>query len=60
MNYFSRITADHWTAKNNSQDEAKELAMTMDKLLISGNNLKEYLNDFKESVKEINESNTSH
>jgi hypothetical protein len=51
--YFSRITADHWTAKNKLEEAAKKLAWEMDRHLIPGDKVKEFLGDFEKKMNEL-------
>ena len=53
--YFSRITADHWTAKNNLQKAAHKLAHEMDRRLIQEHELTYFKNEFKECAKRLNQ-----
>lgn len=52
--YFSKITSDHWTAKNKLQAAAKEVARKMDGILINENKQIEFINQFKEEILRIN------
>ena len=52
--YFSRITRDHWTAKNNLEKAAKKLAREMDRILISENRVPAFKKEFQEKVNALN------
>ena len=51
--YFSRITADHWTAKNSLEKAAHELAYEMDRFVIPEPLVEGYLDLFKERITEL-------
>lgn len=53
--YFTRITADHWVAKNKLAEEAKQLALKMERLIIHEDTLQSYRDAFIQSVKELND-----
>lgn len=55
--YFSKITADHWTAKNNAEKEAKKLAKEMDGILINADRLLTFKADFIDGIERINKNN---
>lgn len=57
MIYFSRITAIHWTAKNNAQKQAKELAMEMDRHMVEEQVVKNWLQIFELKIYQINLDN---
>lgn len=44
--FFSRITADHWSAKNKLQEAAHKLAQEMDRKLISEAQVPDFNRDF--------------
>jgi len=52
--YCSRITANHWVAKNNLAKEAKQLALRMEKLLLHEDTLRLYKDTFIQAVKDLN------
>jgi hypothetical protein len=52
--YFSRITADHWTAKNELHRKVNTLAHELDKRLIRGSELETFKADFFERVDVLN------
>jgi hypothetical protein len=52
--YFSRITADHWCAKNESQKEAHKLAHEMERRLITSDQVLDYKAEFIDKVSRIN------
>lgn len=52
--YLSRITADHWTAKNNLEKAAHELAKDMDRRLLTENQIKGFKKEFQDKVDELN------
>jgi hypothetical protein len=53
MILFSRITADHWTAKNKLEEAAKQLAYSMDRKLIKQEEVKSFMNEFQKKVDEL-------
>lgn len=55
--YFSIITQDHWTAKNNAHKEAKELAQAMSRTIIEEKELGEYEEDFRARLAALNQRN---
>lgn len=52
--YLSRITADHWTAKNNLQKAAHKLAHTMDKIFIPAEEVENFKKYFHSRIEELN------
>lgn len=54
-NYFTRITQDHWTAKNSAHSEALKLAYLMERKVFPENELQDYLDTFKKLVGYIND-----
>ena len=54
ITFFSRITADHWTAKNKLQAAAHELAYEMDRKRIPCDMLEDYISEFKRRIHELN------
>lgn len=53
--YVSRITADHWMAKNNLEKAAKKLAKEMERRLIPGDQLADYKKEFKDKIEQLNQ-----
>jgi hypothetical protein len=53
-NYFSRITADHWCAKNKLEKAAHKAAKEMDRRLVPDWQVKAYKEEFKEKILKIN------
>ena len=53
ITFFSRITADHWTAKNKLEAAAHELAYEMDRKLIPGAFLKEFIKEFERKIHKL-------
>jgi hypothetical protein len=53
--YFTRITADHWVAKNKLAEEAKQLALRMERLLLHEDTLQLYKDTFSQAVKDLND-----
>lgn len=53
--YVSRITADHWMAKNNLEKAAKKLAKEMERKLIFGEQLFAYKKEFKNKIEQLNQ-----
>jgi len=56
MKYFSRITADHWTAKNKLEAAAHLLAYEMDRKLIPDSDVKEFLELFQHEMNKLCQS----
>ena len=52
--YFSRITADHWTAKNRLDKAAKEVAMIMDRKIINQEDIEVFKTEFTYRIDIIN------
>lgn len=53
--YFSIITQDHWTPKNNAHKEAKEIAQKMSRTIIEEKELDEYEEDFRARLAALNQ-----
>jgi len=53
-NYFSRITADHWCAKNKLEEAAHKVAKEMDRRLVPDWQVKAFKEEFKEKILKIN------
>ena len=53
--YVSRITADHWMAKNNLEKAAKKLAKEMERKLIMENELPAFRKEFQLKIKQLNQ-----
>jgi hypothetical protein len=53
--YFSRITADHWCAKNNLEKAAHKLAKEMDRRIVPDWQVKAYKEEFKTKIQKLNE-----
>jgi hypothetical protein len=51
--FFSRITADHWQAKNRLEEAAKLLAREKDRILVPENKVQDFLNEFEQKIKEL-------
>jgi hypothetical protein len=54
MNYVSRITADHWSAKNKLEAAAKLVAQHMDHMLIPDREKDKWFLDFKNAIDKVN------
>jgi hypothetical protein len=52
--YFSRIVADHWCAKNKSEEAAHKLAHEMERRILTIDQVKAYKEEFKARVNQIN------
>lgn len=52
--YVSRITADHWMAKNDLEKAAKKLAKEMERRLIPGDKLSAYKKEFRDKIEKLN------
>jgi hypothetical protein len=53
--YFSRITDDYWTPKNQLEKAAKELARKMDRRLINEMELTDFRLEFEMQIKLLNQ-----
>jgi hypothetical protein len=56
--YFSRITADHWVAKNKLEAAAKKLAYEMDRQLVPENKIPVFKTDFQRKLSKLNEEHS--
>ena len=52
--YFSRITSDHWIAKNNLQKAAHKLAKEMDRRVLTESQVPAFKKEFKEKIDALN------
>ena len=52
--YFSHITADHWTAKNNLQKAAHKIAVEMDRRIVLDDEVALFKADFKTKIDALN------
>jgi hypothetical protein len=52
--YFSRITADHWSPKNNLHKAVNHLAVEMDRRLISEDKILDYRVEFLDKLAKLN------
>lgn len=55
--YFSKITADYWTLRNQAHQQARELAQSLDRHLLNKKDVEEFIDDFKQGIIEINTNN---
>lgn len=53
--YFTRITQDHWSPKNNAHKEAQKLALLMERKVFPEKELQDYLDTFMKLVGYIND-----
>jgi hypothetical protein len=53
--FFTKITADHWTAKNKLQEEVKKLAREMDRRLLRNFEVATFIIRFRKKIKESND-----
>jgi len=53
--YFSKVTSDYWTAKNNLQKEAKQVAMSMERQIIAEADILTYFNIFDKKIRDLND-----
>lgn len=53
--YFSRITADHWAAKNKLHKAANELAVEMDRRIIPEEKVLDYKVEFLDKFERLNQ-----
>jgi hypothetical protein len=54
--YFSRIVADHWSAKNESQKAAHKLAKEMERRIVSQDKVLDFKAEFIDKVTWINKA----
>jgi hypothetical protein len=52
--YFSRITADHWCAKNNLQKAAHKVAKEMDRRIVSSDQVADFKTEFNNKIDKLN------
>ena len=52
--YFTKITADHWTAKNNLYKDAHKLAHDMDRRIMPEADLPSFKKEFQDCVDFLN------
>jgi len=53
--YFSKITADHWSAKNKLQAEAKEIARDMERRIIIESEKLDFTVEFFDRIDKLNQ-----
>ena len=56
--YFSKISADHWTAKNNLEKEAHKLGREMERRIIPEQELKAFKKELSEKIDNLNKQFT--
>ena len=54
--FFTKITADHWVAKNSLEEAVKKFARTMDRRLLKNYEVAPFKIKFREKIKELNEA----
>jgi len=54
--FFSKITADHWIAKNSLEEAVKKLAREMDRRLLKNFEVAPFKIKFREKIKELNKA----
>lgn len=52
--FFSRITADHWCAKNNLEKAAHKLATEMDRKILSESEVPAFKKEFQDKINALN------
>jgi hypothetical protein len=52
--FFSRITADHWTAKNRLEKAAHEVAREMDRRIILENQVELFISEMRLKIADLN------
>lgn len=57
MEYFSIITQDHWTHKNNAHKEAHEAAEEMNRRIVHEDEVDSFTQEFRDRISEVNEKN---
>lgn len=55
--YFSVITQNHWTPKNQAHRQAKDAAKYFERRIIKQNRLPGFKKEFREVIDQINENN---
>lgn len=55
--YFSKITANHWIAKNRLEEAAHKVARDMERRIISGDKVTEFKKEFRDKIDTINSAN---
>lgn len=53
--YFSRITQDHWMAKNNLQRAAHKVAKEMDRRIVTEDKVIDFKAEFIDKITRLNE-----
>lgn len=56
--YFSRVTADHWVAKNKLEAAAKSLAYELDRQLIPADKIPAFKAEIRQRLGKINEEHS--
>lgn len=52
--YFSRITADHWCAKNNLHREINNVAKEMDRRIVTADEVEAFKAEISHEIEELN------
>jgi hypothetical protein len=52
--YFSRIVADHWMAKNKSEEAAHKLAYELDRRILTSGEVEAFKKEFLSKIDKIN------
>lgn len=55
--YFSKITADHWTPKNQAHKDAKAVASDMERRILAHDNIEAFKQEFIKRIDEVNSKN---
>lgn len=52
--FFSKITQDHWTAKNNLEKAAHKVAKEMERWIVTNDEVPRFKKDFQEKINALN------
>lgn len=55
--YFTKVTADYWNSKNKNQEDAKNIARSLQNLLIDEEDLNDFIEHLRNEIKLANERN---
>lgn len=53
--YFTKVTADYWTAKNKLQQEVKEFARACERMILKPDAVKDWMAYLKSGVSKLNQ-----
>lgn len=55
--YFSKITSDYWTPKNQAHKDAKAVASDMERRILDHSQINNFKKEFGERIDEVNKKN---